>query len=214
MIKGIIFDMDGVISDTQKIHSKIESELLAKYEIHIPPEEITQKYAGVRTKEFFDKLLSKQNKKYNIDALVNKKWGKLEKIAPLSVDAINGSINLIKSLYSKKYTMAVASASYSKYVQNVLKTLKIINYFSAIVSGDMVSKGKPNPESFLLAAKKIYLHPSQCLVIEDGINGMQAAKSANMKCIGLVDDINKIYPTKNLVTSLSKITLNYLNQIK
>ena len=78
----------------------------------------------------------------------------------------------------------------------------------------MVSKGKPNPESFLLAASKIKVTPEKCLVIEDGVSGMEAAKSANMKCIGLVNDKNKSYPTENLVVSLSEITQSYLEQIK
>ena len=71
----------------------------------------------------------------------------------------------------------------------------------------------PDPEIFLLAASKIHVDPKKCLVIEDGISGMKAAKSANMKCIGLVSDKNKNYPTKNLVTSLAEITPEYLNQI-
>jgi beta-phosphoglucomutase-like phosphatase (HAD superfamily) len=59
MISGVIFDMDGVISDTQKIHSRVESELLGKFGIAISPEEITLKYSGVKTSEFFNELLSK-----------------------------------------------------------------------------------------------------------------------------------------------------------
>ncbi|MCK5641893.1 MAG: HAD family phosphatase [Gammaproteobacteria bacterium] len=206
--------MDGVISDTQKLHSKIESELLARYDVHITPENITKKYSGIRTKEFFYELLKNQKLEYNLDTLMNEKWNKMKKSALSSVDAIEGSVDLIKKLFSKNYALAVASASNLNYVQSVLKTLGIIDYFSYIVSGNMVSKGKPNPESFLLAASKIKVTPEKCLVIEDGVSGMEAAKSANMKCIGLVNDKNKSYPTENLVVSLSEITQNYLEQIK
>ena len=72
-IEGIIFDMDGVISDTQKLHSKVESELLNRYGVKITPEEITLKYSGVRTKEFFDDLLKKTELKYDLDLLMEEK---------------------------------------------------------------------------------------------------------------------------------------------
>lgn len=205
--------MDGVISNTQKIHSKVESELLQRYNIFFSPEEITQKYAGVKTREFFNMLLKTQHREYNLDSLMNEKWSKMEEVASISVDAIPGSIDLIKTLF-KEYPLAVASASNLNYVQRVLQTLEVIDYFTYIVSGDMVSKGKPDPESFLLAASKINIPPPLCLVIEDGRSGMVAAKSANMKCIGLVSDKNIIYPTENLITSLTEITPQYLINLK
>lgn len=213
MIKGIIFDMDGVISDTQKLHSKVEAELLNRYGIIITPSEITANYSGVRTKEFFDDLLKKQKQEYDLDSLMEEKWSQMEKYASESIDAIEGSIDLIRKLNDSNYPLAVASASNLNYVRTVLKTLGIIDHFSYIVSGDMVSKGKPNPESFLLASSKIGISPKYCLVIEDGVNGMQAAKMGGMKCVGLVKNLDKIYPTNNLVASLSEITIDYINQI-
>lgn len=210
MVKAVIFDMDGVISDTQKLHAKVESEILRRFNIYLTPDEITHRYAGVRTQDFFKDLLDKQNQRYDLEVLINEKWKIMEKYASVSVDAIDGSVELIKSLYDQKYPMAVASASNLNYVRTVLTTLGVIDYFSGIVSGDMVSRGKPDPESFLLAASKINIHPRNCLVIEDGISGMEAAKRANMFCIGLVKDKNKQYPTKNLVTQLSEITPDFL----
>lgn len=214
MVKGIIFDMDGVISDTQKLHSKVECELLRRYDVNITPEDITKKYSGVRTKEFFITLLNQQNKQYNIDDLMNEKWARMEKLAAESVDAIPGSIDLIKMFYEMKLPLAVDSASNFNYVRSVLSTLGVTNYFTAIVSGDMVSKGKPDPESFLLAATKINIQPEKCLVIEAGTSGMAAAKAGKMRCIGLVGNKGKEYPTQNLILSLSEITPGYLNQIQ
>jgi len=205
--------MDGVISDTQKLHSTVESELLSRYGIKITPLEITVKYSGVRTKDFFDDLLKEQNQKYDLDLIMKEKWSQMEKLAAKSVEAISGSIELIHKLKNAGYLLAVASASNLNYVQTVLNTLKVINHFSYIVSGDMVKYGKPHPESFLLASAKIKISPENCLVIEDGVSGMQAAITGGMKCIGLVDNHNKSYPTKNLVNSLSEITLDYLDQM-
>ncbi len=108
-IKSIIFDMDGVISDTQKLHSKIESQLLSENGVEISPEQITEKYSGVHTEEFFSELLS--DKGVDIKELLNKKWQLMEQeINKSGIDEITGSVNLIKAL-SKKYSLAVASAS-------------------------------------------------------------------------------------------------------
>jgi len=213
MIQGIIFDMDGVISDTQKLHSKVEYEILNKFGISVTSEEITKKYSGVRTREFFEDLLKNQNKNYDLDLLMQEKWSNMKKLASESVDSIPGSIELIKELYSKGFPLAVASASNLNYVKSVLKKLEVLKYFSFIVSGDMVSKGKPDPESFLLAASKINIPPEKCLVIEDGISGMLAAKECKMHCIGLVKDKSLEYPTKNLILSLAEINLDYLKNI-
>lgn len=214
MIKGVIFDMDGVISDTQKLHSKIESKLLLRFGIEISPEEISKKYSGVRTKEFFNDLLKNQEMEYNLDSLMDEKWSEMENFASKSIDAIDNSIELIKRLSSEGYPLAVASASNLNYVRTVLSTLGVLDCFTYVVSGDMVSKGKPDPESFLLAASKINIDPENCLVIEDGISGMIAAKEGGMCCVGLVSNKNEDFPTKNLVLSLSEITKNYLEEIK
>ncbi len=210
MIKGIIFDMDGVISDTQKIHSAVESTLLSKYGVNITPEEITRNYAGVRTKDFFAELLKKQIQPADVDILMEEKWKQMEYQASLSVQAITGARELIENLKAENYKLAVASASKLDYVKQVLKTLDLSNFFSALVGGDLVKKGKPDPESFLLAASMLNIDPQDCLVIEDGINGMEAAQSAGMQCIGLVADKEQNYPTKNLVTSLIEVTPAYI----
>ena len=213
MIKGIIFDMDGVISDTQKLHAKVESEIFSRYGISLTPEEITNKYAGVKATEFFKEVLDTQNEDYNLSDLINEKWKKMEELASKSVDPIEGSQELIKELFEKGFSISVASASNYKYVEAVLKSLDLIKYFKHIVSGDMVKNGKPDPESFLLAASKMQISPENCLVIEDGRSGMEAAEKANMKCIGLVENKEKDYPTNILVTSLNEVNMEFLERL-
>jgi len=73
MIKAIIFDMDGVISDTQKLHSLVESEILSRFDVNITPNEITQRYSGVKTKEFVSDLLSAKGAKFDINELMIEK---------------------------------------------------------------------------------------------------------------------------------------------
>lgn len=213
-IKGIIFDMDGVISDTQCIFSKIQSSLFEKLNISISPEQITRKYAGMNTREFFKQVLNDFNVQYDIDLLLEEMWNTMYENIEGNLKPIKGTIPFIKYYYAKNIPLAVASSSKIDFVKKVLKGLEIDNYFTAIVGGDMVKKGKPDPEIFLLAASKIQIPPNDCLVIEDGISGMTAAKDANMFCIGLVKDVNQTYPTKNLVKSLNEVGNYYLQNLK
>jgi HAD superfamily hydrolase (TIGR01509 family) len=127
---------------------------------------------------------------------------------------IKGTIPFIKAQYEQNIPLAVASSSKIDFVQKILKELQIDKYFTVVIGGDMVKKGKPDPEIFLLASSKIQIPPKDCLVIEDGISGMTAAKEANMFCIGIVKDINQSYPTKNLVQSLESVDFDFLNNLK
>jgi beta-phosphoglucomutase family hydrolase len=213
MIKGIIFDMDGVISDTQRLHAQVESGLLARFGIDLTPEEITHRYAGVRTQKFFAELLAATGRAYDLDKLMEENWQTMEKLAAESVQEIPGATQLIKRLAQEKMPLAVASASNLNYIKVVLRGLKVIDYFKAVVSSEMVARGKPSPDIFLLAAEKLRIKPEECLVIEDGLSGMEAAKAAKMKCIGLVSAKEKSYPITNLVLSLAEITPQYLQKI-
>ena len=213
MIEAVIFDMDGVISDTQKLHAKVESELLLRYGVDLSPDEITRRYAGVKTREFFAELLDEKGLSYDIDVLIEEKWIKMREFTSAPVDCIEGALQLIKSLFDDGYLLAVASASNFDYVNSVLESLNVKDYFSCVVSGDMVKRGKPNPEIFLLAASRLGVNPESCVVIEDGISGMQAARDANMKCIGLVGDKRGSYPAGNLVLSLLEVTSDYIKYL-
>jgi HAD superfamily hydrolase (TIGR01509 family) len=137
----------------------------------------------------------------------------MEALANSGVEEIPGSVALIKYLKEHGYPLAVASASNFNYVSSVLSTLGVVDLFETIVSGDMVQKGKPDPESFLLAAEKIKVSPSSCVVIEDGKSGMEAAKRAGMKCVGLVRNLKATYPTSNLVRDLKEISTEYLERL-
>jgi len=214
MIKAILFDMDGVISDTQKLHSQVESDILSRFGINLSPSEITFKYSGVKTKEFFKELLTEKGVDFDLDNLMKEKWEKMATLAKISIDPIDGIYELLDLANNLNLKLAVASASEYDYAKEVLSYLNIFNRFKSIVTGNMVSRGKPEPDIFLLAANNININPLDCLVIEDGISGMTAASKANMACIGLVKniDFNK-YPTKNQVLSLRDIDSTYLLNI-
>jgi len=211
-ISAVIFDMDGVISDTEKIHAQTESHLLKKYGVVISPEEITRRYAGIKFDRMLTEITDNHLNRHEIDKIVREKWKLMESCNQM-IKPIEGSTELIKEFYDSGLRMAVASSSNYSYVVSIINKLGLEKYFLSLIGGDMVTNGKPDPEIFILAAEKMKVNPENCLVIEDGISGMKAAKSANMQCIGLVEHREDEYPTKNLVLSLNEISFSYLERL-
>jgi len=138
----------------------------------------------------------------------------MEKLAEQTVDPVEGIFELINLCKKLNFKTAVGTASNINYATKVLKSLNVFKYFDFIATSDMVKVGKPAPDIFLLAAEKISMLPTDCVVIEDGINGMIAANRANMKCIGQLKILNfETYPTQNQVLSLKDINEIFLNTI-
>lgn len=187
-IKAVIWDMDGVLSDTQKFHAEAESLLLEDFQIFIKPENITKEYAGVADEKMFAEIFLKYGRKnQNLKELIFQKWNLMKKITNDRIEAIPHATKLVKKLKENNYSLAIASASNTNFIMHVLNSLKVEHYFDAIVSAQEVINGKPAPDIFLLAAQKINTKPEDCLVLEDGISGMIGAKKAGMLSIGLVE---------------------------
>ena len=207
-IKAIIFDMDGVISDTQIIHAKTESELLKGYNIEIHPEEITRRYAGVSDQEMFKEIFNNaQREMPELNQLVEKKWKMMDKLVRGNVKEISGTREFIGKSRVVGLPLAVGSASRLAFIELVLAELDLRHKFNAIASAEEVKKGKPEPDLFLLAAKRLYVAPENCVVVEDGRSGMIAAKRAGMQCIGLVQHEDDYYPADLLVKDLRNVPI-------
>ncbi len=205
-----IFDMDGVISDTQKIYSSVESELLREYGIHMPPAEITRRFSGVSGRDMWPEIFHEARKACPPpQELSNRVWQRMLDRPLEEITEISGASRLISMLRERDVPLAVASGSRLVFIERVLTTLVLKEHFMAIASSQEVVYGKPAPDVFLLAAARLGVPPSSCVVIEDGINGMHAARSAGMYCIGLVADDGggKEYPADSIVRSLAEIPL-------
>lgn len=212
-MKAVIFDMDGVVSDTQKYQAEAESKLLLKSGIHMSPDEISAKYAGVSDREWFKDMFARADQPVDLEKIVAQKWKIVFEIATGHIQPIEGAPALIKKLKENGFPLAIASASAKSFINLVMKELGLENIFDVLVSATEVTKGKPAPDIFLKAAKKLGVKPEDCTVIEDGIKGMEAAKNAGMKCIGLIKDKNGNYPADILVTSLNEVKIDFLINI-
>ncbi len=209
-IKAIIFDMDGVISDTQSLHSSVESELLKEYGVDIHPDEITYRYAGTTSYQMFPHVFSSFAVAMpDLEMLVEEKRRRIDKATHGNVRAVPGTKEFIQGVKAKNLPIAIASASRLEYIDIVVSELGIKESFNALASSMEVENGKPEPDVFLLAASRLGVLPENCVVIEDGIAGMIGAKRGGMQCIGLVrTKDNREYPADLIVSDLRDVQIN------
>ncbi len=183
-MKAVIFDMDGVIVDSEPIFEQHFRSFLIKIGISQPElMSINLKGVGARTTSAL--LIETFKLEYEVEELVIlSREGYLEYLKSLEkLPTIPGVAALIKQLNSNGYRLALASSASAKRIDLFLTKLRLKKYFPVVVCGDDVRQGKPAPDIFLLAAQKLGLQPKDCVVIEDAENGVLAAKSAGMKCI-------------------------------
>lgn len=186
-IKGVIFDLDGVLVDTAGLHYQAWKKIAAHLGISFS-EQDNEKLKGVSRKESLDIILSLGNKqlceKDKHELLDKKNKDYLTLVYKLNEnDVLDGVINLIEWLKSEKIKIALGSAS--KNAKLILELTGIFHYFDYIVDGNMVAKAKPAPDVFLTGAELLGLEPTECLVFEDASSGVQAALAAGMKVIGV-----------------------------
>lgn len=183
--KAIIFDMDGVIVDSQAKHHQAELKVFQNHGLDVSHEK-WGKFFGWKIEEIFTFLAKKYRKNMPINVMADEKNILFLKLIKTGAKRIPGAINFIKN--TQKYFLKTAVATSSKSIQRkmIFNKLGVEKHFDIFIHGEDVKKGKPSPEIYLLAAKKLQFKPSECLVIEDAPNGVLSAKSAGCSVIGIL----------------------------
>lgn len=185
MKKCVIFDMDGVIIDSEPIHQKCERRMFQMLGINVSESEHNA-FMGTTDETWWSWLGSKYKLPIKIDEVIQLK--KILYLEHLKQDTYIKPIpfvsELIADLYKDNFSLALASSSPHEQIDYILSSFELKYFFKIIISGEDVKEGKPSPEIFLKASELLGIPPESCIVIEDSYNGVMAAKSANMKCIG------------------------------
>lgn len=182
-MKAVIFDMDGVIINSEPLHHKVEREIVEELGGKLSDEEVAS-FVGTTDYNMWSKIKKKFNLELSVEELIEMKKERFMKEID-EIQLVPNFMDFMLSLYKKGYLMAIASSNNRKIVDTIVNKFQLYKYMKFIISGEEVKRSKPDPEIFLTAAKKMNVTPSDCIVIEDATNGVKAAKAAGMKCIGL-----------------------------
>jgi beta-phosphoglucomutase family hydrolase len=190
-LEAVIWDMDGVIADTALYHFKAWQEVFQKRGINFTTKDFKHNF-GQRNDSIIRYALGKNASPDEVDVIANEKEENYrQRVAP-NIKPLSGAIELIKALREHGVKMAIASSAPMENIQLVTRGLAVNNYFQVIVWGREVTEGKPSPQAFLLAAKRLEVEPRNCIVIEDAVAGVTAAKRAGMKCLAVTNTHPKI----------------------
>lgn len=191
MKNAVIFDMDGVLVDNRDIHIEAFQTLFRKLNLEVSYEQLLMSFGKVNLQIFEDIFGKGTFTVEQIEQMGLEKENIYREIFAEKIEPAPGLIEFLHGLKGKGAKIAVGSSGPRVNVEFVLEKCGIAAYFDAIADGDMISKGKPDPEVFLLAAKLLDKNPEECIVFEDAPVGIEAAKRAGMNVIAMETTFTK-----------------------
>ena len=212
--KGFIFDLDGVIVDTAKYHYLAWKKLANQLGFEFTKEQ-NELFKGVSRKRCLEILLDigkiEPTQEQFDTWMIEKNVDYLKYIENMDASEILPDVpKILKYLKEKNIPIALGSAS--KNAQPILEKVGLISYFDAIIDGNNVTKAKPDPEVFLLAAEELGVNATNCVVFEDAVAGVQAANSAKMLSIGIGDD-KILSEARYNFNDFTEITTNFIKEL-
>jgi HAD superfamily hydrolase (TIGR01509 family) len=181
---AVVFDMDGVLLDSEPLHHLVVNELLAEHGVRVD-DALYRRYLGTTLEDTWADLIHRfglpgtvADYRDRYDAAILEAYRRHAVPAP-------GALDLVQGLRARGVKLAVASSSRTAWVETALARLGLAAAFAAVVTGDMVTRGKPAPEIYLLAAQRLGVAPERCLAIEDARAGVAAARAAGMTVVAV-----------------------------
>lgn len=203
-LKAVLFDMDGVIVDTEPLHRKAYFKTFNDLGIDVS-EDLYTSFTGASTKRVCDTLINKFNLKQTYEEIAKTKrdYFKDYFYNDEEFDLIPGVKELIQHYYENGITLILASSATMATINMVFEKFELEKYFSGKISGAELKESKPHPEVFLLAAKMANEPVENCMVIEDSTNGILASHRANIFCAAYRSphSKNQDYTLANIVVS-------------
>ena len=224
MLRAVIFDFDGVITDSEILHLRAFNRVLAQHGIEITKKDYYKEYLGLTDIDCF-KLVADRNQidldDGGIENLVKQKNRIFEELAETEGQIIEGVRDFLQMLKENNIPMAICSGAVRAEIELILQQARLRPFFAVIVSAEQVKKGKPHPEGFLLTLQKLNsrgsdpILPDQCVVIEDSHWGLKAAMAAGMHTVAVTNsyDAEQLAMAEKIVTRLDELSIGDLQQL-
>jgi beta-phosphoglucomutase len=206
--------MDGVIADSGPYHLAAWQESFGKRGIQFTAEDFKHSF-GLRNDNIIRNTLGKGLTQAEVKAIAMAKEEAFRRIAGRKIKPLPGALELLKLIKKQGCSMAIASSAPTENIELVTGTLGIADWFHEIVTGHDVTEGKPSPQVFLLAARRLGAEPKNCIVFEDAVAGVKAAKSAGMYCVAVTNTHPKesLREADLIVDSLEMVTVEDLEAL-
>jgi beta-phosphoglucomutase len=187
---ALIFDMDGTIVHNMPIHNQAWEDVLGEAGVHIDQEEFNRSTTGKKTPEILRMMLGHELSDSDLAYWGERKEALYRERFACCREPLPGLLHLLEQAHTLGIPMAVASAAPPENIPFILDELDLRRHFQAVVGGHDVQHGKPNPEIFLKSARILGVEPARCLVFEDALAGIEAARRAGMDAVMICTTID------------------------
>jgi len=211
-LEAVLWDLDGVIADTADYHYRAWGDIFNEKGATFTREDFMRHF-GQRHDTIIRFALGNDIPPDEFKVITERKQQEYRRLVAENIRPLPGAIELIKSLNNHRIKTAIASSAPLENIEIIIRGLGIEDCFQAIAWGTEVPEGKPSPQIFLLAAKKLGVEPGNCVVLEDAIAGVAAAKEAGMKCIAVTNShpISSLRKADLIVSTLEAVDVDDLN---
>jgi HAD superfamily hydrolase (TIGR01509 family) len=190
---AIIFDMDGVIVDSEPLHAEVEQMVCQHFQLAVPLSTWDGSFTRGRTeKDFFEFVADTYGPgRVTAEQLIAYKKPIYIQLAMQKLQLFPGILSFLEKARATFAHMALTTSTIASLQQKMFEKFNLGSFFDVVVTGDQISKGKPDPEPYLLTAQKLNLPTDQCLVLEDAINGVVSAKKAGCLVVGITNSFTE-----------------------